>query len=123
MSQNDLVLSHSASATTTMKTTTSSMPLKARQNDENEMASSYYGWRWIGRPRERLVLTQLDGTATRRKCYPAIRHVTEGDVIRVRDTVLLRSASAKDLPYIAKIAALWENEKGRVGFRKFCFNY
>jgi hypothetical protein len=33
-----------------------------------------------------------------------------GDVIQTRDCVLLKSGSKKnDLPFIAKIAALWEN--------------
>lgn len=43
-----------------------------------------------------------------RKCYAAIRH-NEGDIIRVRDCVLLRSGPRKtDLPFVAKISALWE---------------
>jgi hypothetical protein len=38
-----------------------------------------------------------------------MRHES-GDVIQTRDCVLLKSGSRKnDLPYIAKIAALWEN--------------
>lgn len=33
-----------------------------------------------------------------------------GDVLRPRDCVLLKSGTRKgDLPYVAKIAALWEN--------------
>lgn len=44
-----------------------------------------------------------------RKCYPSMRH-DGGDVIRTRDCVLLKSGPRKnDLPFIAKIAALWEN--------------
>jgi hypothetical protein len=47
-----------------------------------------------------------------RKCFPAIRH-NEGDIIKVRDCVLLRSGPRKtDLPFVAKIAALWENPEG-----------
>ena len=47
-----------------------------------------------------------------RKCYPAIRH-NEGDIIQVRDCVLLRSGPRKtDLPFVAKIAALWESPEG-----------
>lgn len=43
-----------------------------------------------------------------RKCYPAIRH-NEGDIIKVRDCVLLRSGPRKtDLPFVAKISAFWE---------------
>lgn len=35
---------------------------------------------------------------------------TSGDVLRPRDCVLLKSGPRKaDLPFVAKIAALWEN--------------
>lgn len=38
-----------------------------------------------------------------------MRH-KEGDIVRVRDCVLLRSGPKKtDLPFVAKIAALWED--------------
>lgn len=44
-----------------------------------------------------------------RTCYSAMRH-KEGDIVRVRDCVLLRSGPKKtDLPFVAKIAALWED--------------
>jgi hypothetical protein len=34
----------------------------------------------------------------------------EGDLVRVRDCVLLRSGPRKaDLPFVAKVAALWED--------------
>lgn len=44
-----------------------------------------------------------------RKCYPAMRH-EEGDLIETRDCVLLKAGQKKnELPFVAKIAALWEN--------------
>ena len=43
-------------------------------------------------------------------CYPGIKH-EDGDVVRVRDCVLLRSEET-DVPFIAKIAALWEMQNG-----------
>lgn len=44
-----------------------------------------------------------------RTCYRAMRH-KEGDIVRVRDCVLLRSGPRKtDLPFVAKIASLWED--------------
>lgn len=50
-----------------------------------------------------------DDVAATRKCYPAMRHA-QGDVVRVRDCILLKSGpKAKDLPYVAKVSALWEN--------------
>lgn len=50
-----------------------------------------------------------------RKCYPAMRH-SEGDVIESRDCVLLKAGLKKnELPFVAKIAALWENpDDGRI---------
>lgn len=49
-----------------------------------------------------------------RKCYPAMMHET-GDKIVLRDCVLLKAGPRKnDLPFVAKIASLWENpEDGR----------
>lgn len=38
-----------------------------------------------------------------------MRHM-EGDIIRPRDCVLLRAGSKRnELPYVAKVAHLWEN--------------
>ncbi|MEQ2162674.1 Bromo adjacent y domain-containing 1 protein, partial [Goodea atripinnis] len=46
-------------------------------------------------------------TPVLRKCFEGIRR--DGDVIRVRDTVLLKSGPRKkSLPYVAKVSALWE---------------
>lgn len=51
---------------------------------------------------------QNEETAIRR-CYASMSHES-GDVLRPRDCVLLKSGTRKgDLPYVAKIAALWEN--------------
>ncbi len=61
----------------------------------------------------RVTSFQLDAPGVNRKCYPAIRHKVDGDVINVRDCVLVSSGRSKsDVPYVAKIAALWENEQG-----------
>lgn len=48
-----------------------------------------------------------------RKCFEGIRR--KGDLIRVRDTVLLKSGPRKkSLPYVAKVSALWEEpESGK----------
>ena len=52
---------------------------------------------------------QADTPMEERKCYPAVRHITDGDVVQVRDCVLVSSGPRKtDIPYVAKIAALWE---------------
>lgn len=50
-----------------------------------------------------------DETAPR-QCYEGVER--DGEVIHVRDTVLLRSGPRKkSLPYVAKISALWEDPK------------
>lgn len=45
-----------------------------------------------------------------RTCYDAMRHEECGDVIRPHDCVLLRAGGKRnELPYVAKVAQLWEN--------------
>lgn len=45
-----------------------------------------------------------------RQCYEGVER--DGEVIHVRDTVLLRSGPRKkSLPYVAKISAFWEDPK------------
>ena len=48
-----------------------------------------------------------------RTCFQGVHR--DGEVIRVRDTVLLRSGPRKKtLPFVAKISALWQDpESGR----------
>lgn len=53
------------------------------------------------------------GSAAMRTCFNSMKH-TEGDVIGVGDSVLLRSGPRKtDLPFVAKISALWEALDGK----------
>lgn len=48
-----------------------------------------------------------------RKCFEGVQR--DGELIRVRDTVLLKSGPRKkSLPFVAKISSLWEEpESGR----------
>lgn len=47
-----------------------------------------------------------------------MRHV-EGDIIRTRDCVLLKANEDNELPYVAKVAHLWENpEDGKFSRRR-----
>ena len=47
--------------------------------------------------------------STEQLCYPAIQHA-DGDIIRVRDCVLVKSGMRKkDIPYVAKIDSLWKH--------------
>lgn len=79
-------------------------------------------WSLLGVPEEKLIYLKDDEPPKRLICYPAIKHV-EGDVIQVRDSVLLRSGARKtDLPYIAKVCAFWEDaETGGVMMSLFWY--
>ncbi|XP_062554281.1 titin [Armigeres subalbatus] len=67
------------------------------------------GWTWEGHPFQGKVFLNSDDPPVLRTCYPAMRH-SEGDIIRPRDCVLLRAGSKRaELPYVAKVAHLWEN--------------
>ncbi len=56
------------------------------------------------------VCIQGEDETALRQCYEGVER--DGEVIRVRDTVLLRSGPRKkSLPYVAKISALWEDPK------------
>ncbi|XP_066589416.1 uncharacterized protein Hers [Prorops nasuta] len=66
------------------------------------------GWSWEGEPFEAKVYLTNEESAIRR-CYASMKHES-GDVLRPLDCVLLKSGPRKaDLPFVAKIAALWEN--------------
>ncbi|XP_016117378.1 bromo adjacent homology domain-containing 1 protein-like [Sinocyclocheilus grahami] len=68
------------------------------------------GWRPVGVPTEKEVFTAGDDETVLRQCYEGVER--EGEVIRVRDTVLVRSGPRKkSLPYVAKISALWEDPR------------
>ncbi|XP_059484314.1 bromodomain-containing protein 4 [Neocloeon triangulifer] len=67
------------------------------------------GWSWEGEPYQAKVFLRSDDPPVLRYCYPAMRH-EEGDIIMPRDCILLKSGTRKgDLPYVAKVTALWEN--------------
>uniref|UniRef100_A0ABD2VZJ8 BAH domain-containing protein n=1 Tax=Trichogramma kaykai TaxID=54128 RepID=A0ABD2VZJ8_9HYME len=74
------------------------------------------GWSWEGEPFEATVDLTNEHSVTR-ICYARMRHQS-GDVLQPKDCVLLKSGPRKaDLPYVAKIAALWENpEDGEMMF-------
>ncbi|KAL6095589.1 bahd1 [Pungitius sinensis] len=68
------------------------------------------GWRPVGMPTEREVFIAGEDETAPRQCYEGVER--DGEVIHIRDTVLLRSGPRKkSLPYVAKISALWEDPK------------
>ncbi|KRF98845.1 uncharacterized protein Dwil_GK16266 [Drosophila willistoni] len=66
------------------------------------------GWMWAGKAFQGPVFLNSDDPLVLRTCYPAMRHV-EGDIIRTRDCVLLKANEDNELPYVAKVAHLWQN--------------
>lgn len=67
------------------------------------------GWSWDSESFDAKVYLTNDEHPVMRKCYSAMRHV-EGDVIQPKDCILLKAGPRKiDLPFVAKVAALWEN--------------
>ncbi|KAL5008526.1 hypothetical protein ScPMuIL_014107 [Solemya velum] len=72
---------------------------------------SWHGWKWDGETEIKKIpnLSVSDGSLVERKCYSTIVH-TDGDIIRVRDCVLLASGpKSKELPYVAKVITFWEH--------------
>lgn len=121
VSNNCLVLDNSTAA----DNNTSNLSSKKNQNHHQQpqqtnvklskKRTAQGSWSLIGVPEEKVVYFREDVPPKRLICYPAIKHV-EGDVIYVKDSVLLRSGvRTTDLPYIAKICAFWEDaETGNV---------
>ncbi|XP_019618759.1 PREDICTED: uncharacterized protein LOC109465763 [Branchiostoma belcheri] len=68
------------------------------------------GWKWQGEPYEKMVFSAAQGKPVRRLCYRGM--CREDDLIQERDTVLLKSGPRKkDLPFVAKVTALWEDQE------------
>ncbi|XP_051873133.1 bromo adjacent homology domain-containing 1 protein [Pristis pectinata] len=66
------------------------------------------GWLPVGEPFEKPVYIVGEVQPLIRKCYPAVER--DGEVVKVRDTVLLKSGPRKkSIPYVAKVSALWED--------------
>uniref|UniRef100_A0A1B6D7Y1 BAH domain-containing protein n=1 Tax=Clastoptera arizonana TaxID=38151 RepID=A0A1B6D7Y1_9HEMI len=67
------------------------------------------GWSWEGQPFKAMVFITNDANPVMRRCYPAMRHC-QGDIIYPSDSILLKSGPRKtDLPFVAKVAAMWDN--------------
>ncbi|XP_060069029.1 uncharacterized protein LOC132549125 [Ylistrum balloti] len=70
---------------------------------------SRHGWEFDGEPERKKVMSLWLGMSVETNCYQAIRHV-DGDVIKVRECVLLCSGPKKtDIPYVAKVTNFWEH--------------
>ncbi|TRZ01500.1 hypothetical protein DNTS_025274 [Danionella cerebrum] len=70
------------------------------------------GWLPVGVATEKEVFIVGEDSTCLRRCYEGVQR--DGEVIRVRDTVLLRSGPRKkSLPYVAKVSAFWEDPESR----------
>ncbi|XP_073495232.1 bromo adjacent homology domain-containing 1 protein [Phyllobates terribilis] len=68
------------------------------------------GWMPLGTACEKAVYVVNEPEPAVRRSYQAVER--NGEIIRVRDTVLLKSGPRKkSMPYVAKISALWEEPK------------
>uniref|UniRef100_A0A8C2EFV2 Bromo adjacent homology domain containing 1 n=1 Tax=Cyprinus carpio TaxID=7962 RepID=A0A8C2EFV2_CYPCA len=79
------------------------------------------GWLPVGVAAEKEVFIVAEDSTSLRRCYEAVQR--DGEVIRVRDTVLLRSGPRKkSLPYVAKVSAFWEDpESGELMMSLFWY--
>ncbi|TSN67137.1 Bromo adjacent homology domain-containing 1 protein [Bagarius yarrelli] len=79
------------------------------------------GWLPVGTAAEKEVFIVGEETPALRRCYEGVQR--DGEVIRVRDTVLLRSGPRKkSLPYVAKVSAFWEDpESGELMMSLFWY--
>ncbi|XP_041431347.1 bromo adjacent homology domain-containing 1 protein [Xenopus laevis] len=68
------------------------------------------GWMPVGAACEKEVFVVNEPEPALRRSYQAVER--NGEIIRIRDTVLLKSGPRKkSMPYVAKISALWEEPK------------
>ncbi|XP_060773760.1 bromo adjacent homology domain-containing 1 protein isoform X2 [Neoarius graeffei] len=85
-------------------------PASAKQQKKVHRHRTTNGWRPFGEPTEKEVFIAGEDVTALRQCYEGVER--DGEVIRIRDTVLLRSGPRKkSLPYVAKISALWDDPK------------
>uniref|UniRef100_A0A8C3A8R8 Bromo adjacent homology domain containing 1 n=1 Tax=Cyclopterus lumpus TaxID=8103 RepID=A0A8C3A8R8_CYCLU len=94
--------------------TVAKQPKNGRQKSTN-------GWQPVGLPFQKEVFSVGEEALVLRKCFEGVQR--DGDLIRVRDTVLLKSGPRKkSLPYVAKISALWEEpESGELMMSLFWY--
>ncbi|XP_051502063.1 bromo adjacent homology domain-containing 1 protein-like [Myxocyprinus asiaticus] len=79
------------------------------------------GWLPVGVATEKEIFIVSEDSTSLRRCYEGVQR--DGEVIRVRDTVLLRSGPRKkSLPYVAKVSAFWEDpESGELMMSLFWY--
>lgn len=85
-------------------------PLVPWSKRSKEPPKNCGGWAWVGEGVVAKVYLHNVDHPVERICYDVMRHEEGDEQVQVRDCILLASGSRKkDLPYIAKVTALWEN--------------
>ncbi|CAG5129126.1 unnamed protein product [Candidula unifasciata] len=77
-----------------------------------------HGWSWVDEGEMRPIpkLTPGKEEPVRiRKCYHSMKH-TSGEIVSVRDCVILHSDGDGSIPFVAKVSALWENINSEMMF-------
>lgn len=101
-------ISHLVSRATRDKSRTPSAASGGRSVPNKWRHKSTNGWQPVGLSYQREVFSVGEETLVPRTCFEAVQR--DGDVVQVRDTVLLKSGPRKKcLPYVAKVSALWED--------------
>ncbi|CAC5363901.1 Bromo adjacent homology domain-containing 1 protein [Mytilus coruscus] len=85
---------------------TSVVTNEKKKTEIKKVKKRNHNWEFKFPPEKRKVM--VSGSMVERECYPAIIH-TDGDIIYIRDVVILRSGPRKtDIPYLGKVTAFWE---------------
>ena len=83
-------------------------------SNQRKKAKISHDWILFGQSEEHLVSLHADKPPVLRQCYSSIQHITEKDIIKSNDCVILRSDTETRhgaAPYIAKVKWFWKEPK------------
>ncbi|XP_052107022.1 uncharacterized protein LOC127739365 isoform X2 [Mytilus californianus] len=104
MSTESVVIPRKKSSSSTK--ITSAVTNEKKKTEIKKVKKRNHNWEFKFPPEKRKIM--VSGSMVERQCYPAIIH-TDGDIIYIRDVVILRSGPRKtDIPYLGKVTAFWE---------------
>ncbi|XP_071161288.1 fap1 adhesin-like [Mytilus edulis] len=106
LSTESVVVRRKKSSTSTKNTSVHVVPIEKKKTEVKKVKKRNHNWEFKFPPEKRKIM--VSGSMVERECYPAIIH-TDGDIIYIRDVVILRSGPRKtDIPYLGKVTAFWE---------------
>jgi len=86
------------------------LPLVPWKKRSKEAPVNSGGWSWVGDGTVAKVYLHNEDVPVDRISYSVMRHEEGDEEVKVKDCILLASGTRrKDLPFIAKVTALWEN--------------